>query len=79
MTTKLLPVKDAETDNVIGYRDIYKTEYSQNDAIAIVYVDKNSSPMTFSLSEYNALPDLSILENNNVIKDENREIYWLIK
>lgn len=79
MITKLVPIKD-EVNTIVGYREVASAESASNMAVMVVYTYPiKSTPLVYSYKEYNELPDLSALENNDVVHDAERSAYWLVK
>lgn len=79
MITKLVPVKDAETNELMGYREVASAQPASNVAAMVVHTYPITTPLVYTFEEYNNLPDLSVLENNNVVRDDDRSVYWLVK
>lgn len=78
MITKLIPVND-QNNELVGYREIASAQPAQNAPGMVVYTYPVKNPLFYSFTQYNELPDLSVLENNQVQYDESIQMYWIVK
>lgn len=55
LLNKKYPVKNAETDEIVGYRTITKFQHLQNVAGVVIYLDNNESPIMINYVEANKI------------------------